>query len=131
MCTPTLPAHSCANTSAQFASDVIDLTELHDIVETENTTQVLNGAQRNTLHSNQWLEDTLIDLGQKMLQKQFQNIGGFQSVVLAEKFALIPQLGEFILVLNVSNNHCYEWFHAGCVRVTRAYLQNPDLVWSC
>ena len=26
---------------------------------------------------------------------------------------------------------CHEWFHTGCVRVTRAHLQNPDLARSC
>ena len=53
-------------------------------METANDTQVLNNFQRNILRSNKWLDDTLIDLGQRMLQQQFQYIGGFQSVVLAE-----------------------------------------------
>ena len=83
-------------------------------METANDTQVLNDFQRNILRSNKWLDDTLIDLGQRMLQQQFQYIDGFQSVVLAEKFALIPQLGEFIQVLNVANNHWIMISTVGC-----------------
>ena len=78
----------------------------------------LTPAQRSILSSNKWLDDVLINLGQSMLQEKFLHIGGLQSVVLAEKFALIPQTGEFLQVLNVNNNHWVLLSTIGCPPAT-------------
>ena len=67
---------------------------------------------------NKWLDDVVINLGQSMLQEKFPHIGGLQSVVLAEKFALIPQTGEFLQVLNVNNNHWVLLSTIGCPPAT-------------
>ena len=56
----------------------------------------LTSAQKSILCTNAWLDDTLINLGQLMLKAKYQYINGLQSVLLAEKLALIPQPDEFL-----------------------------------
>ena len=55
-----------------------------------------------------------MDAVQKMLQRQYPHIGGFQSTCLAEKFAMSPPDCKFIQILNVGDNHWLTISTIGC-----------------
>ena len=78
----------------------------------------LTSAQKSILCTNAWLDDTLINLGQLMLKAKYQYINGLQSVLLAEKLALIPQPDEFLQLLNDHNNHWILISTIGCPPTT-------------
>ena len=104
------PGHSCTNCKASTMEETVDLTmETNSDVIVEKLVEptVLSSEQRSILCTNGWLDDMLINLGQSMLKAKYQHTGisGLQSVVLAEKFALAPKPDEFLLILNVNNNH--------------------------
>ena len=112
------PAHSCVNISTT-CSDTIDLTHC---VERRGPAQsdldVPTRSQLQILTSNAWLDDSLMDLGQKLLSQQYPHISGFQLVVLSEKFAFVPQPDEFIQILNLNNNHWILISTIGCPAAT-------------
>ena len=49
---------------------------------------------------------------------KYPHISGLQSLVLAEKFAFIPQPDEFVQILNVSSNHWILISTIGCPPAT-------------
>ena len=56
----------------------------------------------------------LLQLVQNMLWQKYPAIGGLQPPSLAQKFAMEPQTGEFVQVLNVSGNHWITISTIGC-----------------
>ena len=60
----------------------------------------------------------IIDMGQSLLKAKYGQVGGLQSVVLAEKYALLPQPGEFLQILNVNGNHWILISTIGCPPAT-------------
>ena len=70
--------------------------------------------QEATLRSGARLDDEIIAVVQNMLKRKYPAVGGLQSPSLGEKFAMEPQAGEFVQVLNVSNNHWITISTIGC-----------------
>ena len=66
------------------------------------------------ISSGDWLDDSIMDAVQKMLQRQYSHIGGFQSTCLAEKFAMSQPDCKFIQILNVGDNHWLTISIIGC-----------------
>ena len=104
------PAHSCVNVSTTCC-DTVDLT--HCVAQSD--LDVPTRSQLEILTTNAWLDDSLMNLGQKMLSQQYPNISGFQSVVLS---AFVPQPDEFIQILNLNNNHWIVISTIGCPAAT-------------
>ena len=48
--------------------------------------------------STDWLNDSLINTGQILLQKQFPNVDGFQNVCFARTLSFVQQRGPFIQI---------------------------------
>ena len=59
-----------------------------------------------------------MDKGQALLKAHYPHINGLQSVILAEKYALIPQPEEFLQILNVRGNHWILLSTIGCPPAT-------------
>lgn len=78
----------------------------------------LSSERKRILCSKAWLDDTLIDMGQSLLKAKYTHIGGLQSAVLAQKFALLPQPDEFLQILNVNGNHWILISTFGCPSAT-------------
>ena len=96
----THPAHSCVNVSTTCC-DTIDLTDcVEHKAPAQSDLDVPTRPQLEILTTNAWLDDSLMNLRKKMLSQQYPHISGFQSVVLSEKFAFVPQPDEFIQILN-------------------------------
>ena len=67
------------------------------------------------LNTGKWLNDTLIDAGQKLLRQQFQNkIKGLQDLCLTRTLALDVCTAEFVQVLNKGDYHWYTISTIGC-----------------
>ena len=114
----THPAHSCVNVSTTCC-DTIDLTDcVEHKAPAQSDLDMPTRSQLEILTTNAWLDDSLMDLGQKMLSQQYPHISGFQSVVLSEKFAFVPQPDEFIQILNLNNNHWIVISTIGCPAAT-------------
>ena len=60
-----------------------------------------------------WLDDTIIDAAQQLLRNQFGDIG-LLSVLLLRCLSVDIQQGEFVQVLNKSNNHWFTISTIGC-----------------
>ena len=89
-------AHSCVNVSTT-SCDTVHLTHwVEHRGPAQSDLDVPTRSQLEILTTNAWLDDSLMNLGQKMFSQQYPHISGFQSVVPSEKFAFIPQPYEFI-----------------------------------
>ena len=64
------------------------------------------------LQSDAWLDDEIITTAQ--IYKSTSIHAGLQATSLGEKFAMVPQTGEFVQVLNVANNHWITISTIGC-----------------
>ena len=64
------------------------------------------------LLSDEWLDD--LSCVQNMLQRKYPAVGGLQPPLLAQKFAMEPQTGEFVQVLNIASNHWITISTIGC-----------------
>ena len=49
---------------------------------------------QHIISSGDWLDDSIMYAAQKMLQRQYPHIGGFQSTSLEEKFAMSPLIAS-------------------------------------
>ena len=49
-----------------------------------------------------------------MLKQQHPVVGGLQSTTLAKSFAMEPQTGEFVQILNINDNHWIAVSTIGC-----------------
>lgn len=121
-CLPQCHAgHSCSNLHTLCSGPVIDLTSMEDKrialpykqwVKCGNVE--LSEYHRHVIGSGAWLNDLIISAAQNMLHREYPHIGGFQNPILAEKLAMVPEAGEFIQVLNVSENHWLTISNIGC-----------------
>ena len=68
-------------------------------------------ADRQSLSLGKWLTDSIIDADQVLLTQAHPHVGGLESVILGETLAFTIQRGEFVQILDVSNNH---WTNIGC-----------------
>ena len=82
-------------------------------------------------NANGWLDDTIIDAAQQLLKNQFGDIG-LQSVLLLRCLSVDIQQGEFVQVLNKSNNHWFTISTIGCKHgVVRVYDSASYYVTRC
>ena len=65
----------------------------------------LQQEHKTMLESNAWLSDDVISATQRLLKEQHPAVGGLQDTSLGITFAMEPQEGEFVQVINVSGNH--------------------------
>ena len=114
------PADICTNDQPcpMNEAQVVDLTVATSADSVQMTTELGFLTPADILSTNSWLNDKLIDLGQAMLQTKYPHINGLQSVILAEKFALIPQPDEFVQILNQNGNHWILVSSIGCASAT-------------
>ena len=61
-----------------------------------------------------WLNDNVINACQNLLKQQYPHVAGLQSTVLAQTFAMEPQTGEFVQILNVDSCHWITISTIGC-----------------
>ena len=108
--------HSCTNCDED--SDVIDLLTYVSEAKRQCLSQpwvnvggiTLHEEDRNILSSGGWLNDNHITAYQNLLHQQYPAVRGLQSAVLAQSFAMEPQAGEFVQVLNESlDHHFHHW----------------------
>ena len=71
-------------------------------------------ADKESLDQGKWLTDNIIDAAQVLLKKIHPHIGGLESVALGQTLAFTVQHGEFVQILNVSNNHWITISNIGC-----------------
>ena len=110
-CLPTChPRHTCTNNGHKLTSPSTDLTEQMTTIgviqqKWRNCYGIhLTEKHKNILLStNEWLDDDIVNVTEFMLIQQHQevHVGGLQSTVLPEKFAMEPQSGEFVQILNI------------------------------
>ena len=65
-------------------------------------------SDKDTIESGEWLTDTIIDAGQKVLAAQFYarfGEAGFQSIALGATFAFEIESDEFVQILHNGHNH--------------------------
>lgn len=79
------------------------------------------GVQLTTYHKNilssqsEWLDDLIITASQNMLKKQYPNIKGLHATSLSQMLEMVPPPdGEFVQILNVTNNHWIALSTVGC-----------------
>ena len=67
-----------------------------------------------SLDRGKWLTDNIADAAQALLKKMHIHIGGLVSVALGQTLAFTIQHGEFVQILNVSNDHWIIISNIGC-----------------
>ena len=86
LCHPGHPCFNCLDKQPPCAT--IDLLEESGIPENAITCTTgstgLTTRQRQIIKSGKWLDDTIMNMGQKMLQKQHPQVNGLQSVLLGQ-----------------------------------------------
>ncbi len=66
------------------------------------------------LQSQEWLDDVLINVGQKMLKSQFSAMNGLQNCLLVGAMSAEVPAGEFIQVILIGGNHWIAVSTVGC-----------------
>ena len=74
----------------------------------------LHKTHKQILSTSQWLDDDIITVCQHLLKEHHPLVGGLQPVVLAEKLAMQPELGEFVQILNAGRSHWMTVSTIGC-----------------
>lgn len=74
----------------------------------------LHETHRQILSMSQWLDDDIITVCQHLLKEHHPLVGGLQPVVLAEKFAMQPESGKFVQILNAGRSHWMTVSTIGC-----------------
>ena len=75
---------------------------------TDDDRQILSDAER-------WLNDKLIDAGQKMLLKQYgDRVSGLQDVIKSRTLSMDIEPSEFVQILNKSDSHWFTVSTIGC-----------------
>ena len=69
---------------------------------------------KQILESSQWLDDAIISASQNLLKNQYPAVGSLQPPILASNLAMEPQIGEFVQVLNLHENHWIVVSTIGC-----------------
>ena len=74
----------------------------------------LDLGHKEVLESSRWLDDAIIAASQNLLKNQHPAVGSLQPPVLASNLAMEPQIGEFVQVLNLRENHWIVVSTIGC-----------------
>ena len=75
---------------------------------TDDDRQILSDAER-------WLNDKLVDAGQKMLLKQYgDRVSGLQDVIKSRTLSMDIEPSEFVQILNKSDSHWFTVSTIGC-----------------
>ena len=74
----------------------------------------MHETHKQILSTSQWLDDDIITVCQHLLKEHHPLVSGLQPVVLAEKFAMQPQSGEFVQILNAGRSHWMTVSTIGC-----------------
>ena len=83
----------------------------------------LHEQDKAILSSGKWLNDDMITACQNLLKKQYPMVEGLQATALVQKFAMEPQAGEFVQIVNVSGNH---WITISTIGCTAGSVQVYD-----
>ena len=110
--TPAYRAKLKRKSKKNTTVDSYDLTEIEAEESTSYSFAVVIGYEKLTMSdlerlksSTGWLNGSLINAGQILLQKKFPNVHGFQNVCLARTLSFVQQRGPFIQILNVDDSH--------------------------
>ena len=114
------PGHECTNCVPLPEQTSVDLMlkETPSSPKKGTPSELLSKEQRSIFSTNAWLDDTIIDMGQSLLKAKYGHINGMQSVILGEKFAMVPQPNEFLQILNENGNHWVFISTIGCPPAT-------------
>ena len=115
MCSDTChPGHGCTNVMKK-AVNRIDVEKQPDSSSMGKGTSPplwchvagirLDLGHKEVLESSRWLDDAIIAASQNLLKNQHPAVGSLQPPVLASNLAMEPQIGEFVQVLNLRENH--------------------------
>ena len=74
----------------------------------------LNQTHKHILESSRWVDDAIITASQNLLHQQHPEIGSLQPTVLATQFAMEPQGGEFVQIVNIGQSHWITLSTVGC-----------------
>ena len=61
-----------------------------------------------------WLTDSIISAGQKLLKDSFSHMGGLKPTTLGHTMGFSTATGEFVQILHVLNNHWLTVSNMGC-----------------
>ena len=75
---------------------------------------LLYPSDKQSLVEGDWLTDSVINAAQTLLKKSFLHVGELQPTILAETLGFAIGRGEFIQILNISNNHWLTVSNIGC-----------------
>ena len=117
------PGHGCTNVMTK-AVNQIDVEKQPDLSSMGKCTSPplwvhvagirLDLGHKEVLESSRWLDDAIIAASQKLLKNQHPAVGSLQQPVLASNLAMEPQIGEFVQVLNLWENHWIVAYTIGC-----------------
>ena len=68
---------------------------------------------RGILSSAEWLNHDFITACQNLLHQQYPTLG-LQDPAFAQTFAMEPQAGEFVQIINTNGNHWIKMLTIGC-----------------
>lgn len=131
------PGHNCTNNALKSTSLPVDLASMHmqtasntaDQKKWKNCCGVsLTERHKKILSNGEWLDDAIIDATQFMLKQQCPQVGGLQSTVLSEKFAMEIERGDFVQLLNVNNNH---WLTVSTIGCKPSVINVYDSLYAC
>ena len=115
------PGHTCTNTEVdhtRITSETISSPSTTATTRTQNWLVCggisLQQTHKTIFQSTAWIDDEIITAAQNLLQQQYPAEGGLQSPILGQNFAMTPQTGEFVQVLNQSNAHWLTISTIGC-----------------
>ena len=83
----------------------IDLSEVPSFQYPSKWIDDLTRHEENILLTNEWLNDRLIDAGQKLIKECYQEVCGLQSVSVGQALAFNVQTAEFVQVLHTGRGH--------------------------
>ena len=85
----------------------------------------LGQEEEEILIGGKWLNDTLIDAGQKLLKCQFgERVQGLQTLCLTRTLTMDVCRGEFIQILNKGEYHWYTISTIGCLQPATVRVYN-------
>ena len=71
-------------------------------------------SDKKSLMNEDWLTDSIISAGQRLLKESSPHIGGLEPTILGEALGFSTAREEFIQILHVSNNHWITVANIGC-----------------
>ena len=98
------------------SSELIDLELMSSpkVKEPSKWIDSLNTEDENVLLTGEWLNDKLINAGQKLIKAYYPNVFGFQDVSLGQTLAFDVLTDEFVQVLHTARGHWLTVSTIGC-----------------